>query len=128
MKNQKIANNFSLFSTTISVLFHFICCGIPLLLVLFSLLFGINFEVELIKISHPQMTILLIVSGIFLIISYIMYLKDCKGCCNQKFHKVNKIILIIATILYIIGTSGHFLSSRLVQETNHHEMMEHSCH
>lgn len=128
MKNQKIANNFSLFSTSITVLFHFVCCGIPLILILLSLFFGMNIEMNLLKISHTQMTILLIVSGIFLTISYILYYKDCKGCCNQKFHKINKIVLIIATILYIIGTSGHLFSSKLVQETTHHNMMEHSCH
>ncbi|MFV0625778.1 MAG: hypothetical protein ACK5N8_00330 [Alphaproteobacteria bacterium] len=128
MEKQKLANKLSLTSTIATVIFHFICCGLPLILIMISILFGVNIETNIIKITHQQMTILLILSGTFLALSYFLYYKNCNGCCNQKFHKINKIILIIATLLYLIGVSGHVLTPKFSESNTSHETMQHGCH
>ncbi|MDD4555868.1 MAG: hypothetical protein PHE89_00880 [Alphaproteobacteria bacterium] len=128
--NIKSTKYLSLLSTLAIVLFHFICCGLPLIFILLSLAFGVNVNLGVFELSHMQMTILLFVSGALLLVSYLMYRRDCRCCCNKTFHKVNKYVLILGGFLYIIGASGHFLSPLLMKEVPQSTGVEHhhGCH
>jgi peptidoglycan biosynthesis protein MviN/MurJ (putative lipid II flippase) len=88
---------------------HFITCGLPFIIAIVNTI--VNSPIELpfkVYFSKNIMVSLLILSGILLAISFVMYFKNCN--CDLKNKKTQKITLIICSAMYILAILGHFIN------------------
>lgn len=128
MQNSKALEKITLGGTVLSVIFHFIFCGLPSLLLIFSAILGVQSSTSLhLNLPYINMNYMLIISGILIVASFIFYKKQCKCCCNAKTLKFNKIVLIIASILYIMGIIGHFAGPHIASMNSNGEVVQ-ACH
>jgi hypothetical protein len=105
-------------ATCCSVGFHFIVCGLPLII---ALLGGtLSFAGF---IGKPIMLGLLVLSGIMIAISICAFMKN-KCDCNAKSRKWHIAMLAIASLLYSVALAGHFGAFEKTNNTT--EVM--SCH
>jgi hypothetical protein len=93
---------------------HLLCCVLPIVLAGLSLVAPANDAAALHLIPDEWMPWLLGLSGVMLAGSYYLVWRrhcDCKcGACNVHGHKTQKVILIMATMLFIISAGIHFLN------------------
>jgi hypothetical protein len=79
---------------------HFVCCGLPLL----AAIAGVASPFAGI-VSPLVMNILLVISGVAVIASWIFHLRSC-DCNTSKLHKS---LLIISSILFLLALIVHFV-------------------
>ncbi|OPZ78685.1 MAG: hypothetical protein BWY78_00439 [Alphaproteobacteria bacterium ADurb.Bin438] len=120
MNNKNFCSCMVLGGTFASALFHFVFCGLPAILGIVGVIFGVYGSLSFDFITSDIRTILLIVSGLFIMISFLFYLKE--RCCinNPKAFKIKKIILFSSVGFYLIGIIFHILSLNV--------MVEPACH
>lgn len=107
--------------TVLSVLFHFVCCGLPALLGLLSAVLGVSLSLPWVGSIKPEYMIgLMIVAGVLLVMSFVFYFKKTKCCDNASQMKWNKIVLIIAFVLYIMGIVVNFVTPMAGHEISCH--------
>ncbi len=88
---------------------HIFCCGLPILMAIVGLIApdAAHFHI----LPHWAEPWLFILSGIMLITSWYLIVRDCKCTCdtchNKSSHKTQKIILSIITILFIASIILH---------------------
>ncbi len=88
---------------------HIFCCGLPMLLALIGLIApdAAHFHI----LPHWIEPWLFIFSGIMLIISWYLVMRDCKcsctSCHNKSGHKTQKVILGIITVIFILSIILH---------------------
>lgn len=96
--------------TILTTLFHFIFCGLPALIGILSLIFGTFSFSSFGFISTQQRTYLLIISAIMLVISAVLYRRECKFCKMKKSMLIKKIILLTSIGFFFIGLTFHLIS------------------
>lgn len=91
---------------------HIFCCGIPMLLAIIGLIApdAAHFHI----LPHWMEPWLFVFSGLMLILSWYLVMRDCKcecECCSsKKSHRNQKIILGIITVAFAISLLLHLLS------------------
>jgi uncharacterized membrane protein YoaK (UPF0700 family) len=86
----------SIGSIIVTIISHFFCCIVPLLLMLLNFIFGTSIVFKFELFNHNIADYILYISGIFIIISFIAQFKDKDTTKNERK------ILYISTILYFI--------------------------
>jgi hypothetical protein len=92
---------------------HIFCCGLPMLLAIIGLIAPDAAHFHL--LPHWLEPWLFVFSGIMLIISWWLILRDCGCKCEHcdtvnKSHKTQKILLGGITVVFIISLILHFVS------------------
>lgn len=118
MDNKKVnvCSCVALGGTVASALFHFVFCGLPALIGFAGFVFGFYGVLDFDFITPRIREFFLIMSGIFIMISFLFYLKE--RCCinNNRAFKIKKYILFVSIGLYMAGVVFHFLSSNMLSE------------
>lgn len=99
---------------------HVFCCGIPLALTILSS-FGVSIPNIVSHENHKFDLYIFIFSGAILVLSWLIYFRgkqkdSCHCSCHHshvhdKADKVNRIVLWIATAIYVISVSSHIFYS-----------------
>ena len=91
---------------------HIFCCGVPMLLAIIGLIAPDMAHFHL--LPHWLEPWLFVFSGIMLVISWYLILRDCRCSCSQcgdtPSHRVQKIVLAIITIIFIVSIILHTVS------------------
>ncbi len=98
-----------------SLLPHIFCCGLPIALSVVGL-FAPEF-------SHAHFMPewlepwILVFSGVMMLLSWVLVMRDCEcgcdKCAGARHHKLQRVILSVITIFFILSVVMHFL-------THHH--------
>lgn len=98
------------FAPLLTIFMHIFCCGLPILFAILSSVFDIYLTIPFLQENANTEFYVLIFSAALLCISYVLYFNR-KECCHthkrRKFY--NKIVLIIATIIFFISIFIHFV-------------------
>jgi len=119
-KYKKACRHITISSTILTALFHFVCCGLPSLMALVAAIFGLTSVHSMHWLSTVLRTNLLIVGGILLTISFVIYYKEKDICENTKAMHYEKIILFTSAILFAIGLISHIISMNLLTMPMNH--------
>lgn len=107
MKNKAV--KLGIFAT---ILPHVFCCGIPMLLAVIGLVAPDAAHFHL--LPHWMEPWLFLFSGLMLVLSWYMVLRDCgcscHHCSGDKSHKGIKIFLSVVTVIFFVSLILHFLS------------------
>lgn len=91
---------------------HIFCCGIPMFLAIIGLIAPDAAHFHL--LPHWMEPWLFLFSGVMLVLSWWMIMRDCKCKCKHcdtaKSHIKQKIILGIITVTFFISIILHFIS------------------
>jgi hypothetical protein len=91
-----------------TVLFHFVACGLPLVVSIAGSLAGGPARLSFAGYLNPfAMAALLVLSGVMLVLSLALYLRGCD--CSERARKWRRIGLIIGFALYSVALAGHFV-------------------
>ena len=91
---------------------HIFCCGIPMLLAIIGLIApdAAHFHI----LPHWMEPWLFLFSGAMLGLSWYLVLRDCSCNCEQcggkSSHRVQRTVLSVITIIFIISLALHFVS------------------
>ena len=116
-ENEETAETYVLGGAFFSIFIHIFCCGIPAVLAILSS-FGVYISIPFFEHDHNGKgeMIMFGISGLFLLISFFIYFKhnhcDC-GHTHHKNEKWSKVILLVATTLYLFGIYTHFIAERI---------------
>lgn len=106
----ELSEKIAFFAPLLAIFMHFFCCGIPITLALLSGVFGVYLNIPFLEENEHAEIYIFIFSGALLILSYFLYFRS-KECCHthkkRKFY--NKIILIVATVLFFASALIHIL-------------------
>ncbi len=95
-----------------SLLPHVFCCGAPIVLSLVGLFAPEFAHAEI--VPHWLEPWLFVFSGVMLILSWVLVLRDCRCACDccrgASAHRRSKIILGVITGIFIISIILHLLS------------------
>lgn len=100
------------FGTIAMITPHLFCCVLPIVSMMFGIVAPIDHS-EFHIIPHNYMPIIFIISGIFLITSWLLIFEkkcncECKNCHNSNNgHKWQKILFWVSAMIYIIGLIIH---------------------
>ena len=95
-----------------TVLPHIFCCGIPMLLAIVGLIApdAAHFHI----LPHWLEPWLFVFSGLMLVLSWYLVFRDCRCSCGycgtHKSHIVQKIIVGVITVLFVLSLLLHILS------------------
>ncbi len=125
-KNLVVGSSFA------SALFHFVCCGLPILAVISGGLLGMEAFPQITFLTHAQIGWLLVFSGLLLALSfYISYSNKC-ACNPAEKNSVCRIILYVSLLLYLPALYFHIwpIESAIPHDmSSHTEMnMPHNAH
>ncbi|MBR6597823.1 MAG: hypothetical protein IKL37_03135 [Alphaproteobacteria bacterium] len=88
---------------------HIFCCGLPMVLAIIGLVAPDAAHFHL--LPHWIEPWLFIFSGIMLVVSWLLVMRDCKCTCDTCHkptgHRTQKIILSIITILFVVSVILH---------------------
>lgn len=91
-----------------SIVPHIFCCGLPIALSVIGLIAPDAAHFHL--IPHEWEPFLFVISGGMLAFSWYMVAQDCKcDKCDGKSHRVQRIIMICITLLFILSLVLHFI-------------------
>lgn len=107
MKNKAVK-----ISIAATIIPHIFCCGLPIALSLIGLVAPEVAHFHL--IPHWLEPLIFIISGLMLCLSWYLILRDCHCACDHcgphGGHKIQKIILCVITIVFVISIILHFVS------------------
>ena len=107
MKNKAVK-----FGIVASLLPHVFCCGLPIVLSVIGLVApdAAHFHI----IPHALEPWIFVLSGLMLMLSWVMVLGDCScdcdNCAGAHPHRVQKIILGVVTIAFVISVALHIVA------------------
>lgn len=106
----ELSEKIAFLAPILAIFMHIFCCGIPLTLAILSGVFGVAINIPFFDEHEHTEIFIFTFSAILLIISYILYFRS-KDCCHthkkRKFY--NKIILIVATVIFIASSIIHLI-------------------
>ena len=116
-ETEDISEKYVMSGAFFSIFIHIFCCGIPAVLAILSG-FGVYVSVPFFEHEHNGKgeIIMFAISGIFLLISFIIYFRHNHCNCGHKHHtneKWSKVILFAATGLYLFGIYTHFIAESM---------------
>lgn len=95
-----------------SLLPHVFCCGIPIALSIAGLVAPEAAHIHI--LPHWMEPWLFVVSGCMLAISWLMVTSDCDcecdACHTQNPHRIQKIILAVITVIFMISVVLHLIA------------------
>ena len=108
VKKLLFCRNVGIIGSLATAVFHFVCCGLPTILVLLNGVLNLTDIPHFSILSHHQMGYMLVFSGALLALSFALALWGKCSCHQKGCYSASWVILYVSLLLYLTALFFHF--------------------